>query len=105
MVSHSGSLTELFLKVNKSPIASDFEFLFADESLVERNKWGFLKSLNTNSKAIYLFIGPEGGWSENERKLLGANPRINHLALGPKVLRVPVATAAALTLINENLGI
>jgi 16S rRNA (uracil1498-N3)-methyltransferase len=42
-----------------------------------------------------LYIGPEGGWSAEEMSLFGARG-IRCLSLGPRVLRVETAVAAAL---------
>jgi 16S rRNA (uracil1498-N3)-methyltransferase len=41
-------------------------------------------------------IGPEGGWSEAERKEIMQHPRVVALGLGPQILKVPTACVAAL---------
>ncbi len=68
----------------------------ADES-VARNSWGSLSGLALEDKKhVAIFIGPEGGWSEAERKTLHASAHI--FSLGPHVLRVPTAVVSAYVL-------
>jgi 16S rRNA (uracil1498-N3)-methyltransferase len=45
-----------------------------------------------------ILIGPEGGFSEAERKRLAALPQAHPTALGPRILRADTAAVAALTL-------
>ncbi|MSP22614.1 MAG: 16S rRNA (uracil(1498)-N(3))-methyltransferase [Dehalococcoidia bacterium] len=53
-------------------------------------------------KAIALYIGPEGGWTEAER---AAHAESGHpVSLGPRTLRVETAAAVALALILEALS-
>ena len=49
----------------------------------------FLLNLKKNSN-IYLFIGPEGGWTENERKIF-KKYNLNILSLGKNILRAETA--------------
>ena len=51
-----------------------------------------------------IFIGPEGGFSESERKKLTAMPGAHRVALGPRILRADTAAVAALTLWQTQLG-
>jgi 16S rRNA (uracil1498-N3)-methyltransferase len=51
-----------------------------------------------------VLIGPEGGFAEEERKTLLAQPRLVRLALGPRILRADTAAVAALSLVQSALG-
>ncbi|WBU58283.1 16S rRNA (uracil(1498)-N(3))-methyltransferase [Paracoccus sediminicola] len=74
--------------------------LWADESLagtserlsgLEKGKWAVL-------------IGPEGGFSEAERRRLRDAAFVAPLTLGPRILRADTAAVAALTLFQASLG-
>ncbi|TMV84801.1 16S rRNA (uracil(1498)-N(3))-methyltransferase [Thioclava sp. BHET1] len=51
-----------------------------------------------------ILIGPEGGFSEAERKRLATLPAAHAVALGPRILRADTAAVAALTLWQLSLG-
>ncbi|MET0295372.1 MAG: 16S rRNA (uracil(1498)-N(3))-methyltransferase [Phenylobacterium sp.] len=51
-----------------------------------------------------VLIGPEGGFSPEERTLLRALPFAQPAALGPRILRADTAAIAALTLWQARLG-
>ncbi|MDC7784517.1 16S rRNA (uracil(1498)-N(3))-methyltransferase [Rhodoplanes sp. TEM] len=53
---------------------------------------------------LAVLIGPEGGFSEDERDLLLARPGVIRLALGPRILRADTAAVAALALVQAVLG-
>jgi len=53
---------------------------------------------------IDVLIGPEGGFSEEERALLLKQPTILRLALGPRIMRADTAAVAALAVIQAVLG-
>ena len=53
---------------------------------------------------VAVLIGPEGGFSEDEREALIKIPNVLRLALGPRVLRADTAAVAALTLVQAVLG-
>lgn len=52
---------------------------------------------HTNIKNIGLFIGPEGGWTENEENLFKKN-KISSISLGETVLRAETASIVACAL-------
>jgi 16S rRNA (uracil1498-N3)-methyltransferase len=56
------------------------------------------------SVGIDVLIGPEGGFAEEERLNLLAQPRLVRLALGPRILRADTAAVAALSLVQSALG-
>ncbi|ABF62053.1 protein of unknown function DUF558 (plasmid) [Ruegeria sp. TM1040] len=51
-----------------------------------------------------ILIGPEGGFSDAERKRLHAMPQAHVVSLGPRILRADTAAVAALTLWQQRLG-
>ena len=51
-----------------------------------------------------ILIGPEGGFSEAERKRLHALPYSHVVSLGPRILRADTAAVAAMTLWQQALG-
>jgi 16S rRNA (uracil1498-N3)-methyltransferase len=53
---------------------------------------------------LAVLIGPEGGFSDEERAALVKQPNIVRLALGPRILRADTAAVAALALVQAVLG-
>ncbi|AUR02275.1 RNA methyltransferase-like protein [Phaeobacter inhibens] len=51
-----------------------------------------------------IVIGPEGGFSEAERKRLHALPQSHVVSLGPRILRADTAAVAALTVWQQRYG-
>jgi 16S rRNA (uracil1498-N3)-methyltransferase len=51
-----------------------------------------------------LLIGPEGGFTESERRALLARAHVVRLSLGPRVLRADTAAVAALALVQAARG-
>ena len=51
-----------------------------------------------------ILIGPEGGFSEDERKRLRGMDHATPISLGPRILRADTAAVAALTLWQSTLG-
>jgi 16S rRNA (uracil1498-N3)-methyltransferase len=53
---------------------------------------------------LAVLIGPEGGFSEEERAALSQRPKVVRISLGPRILRADTAAVAALTLVQAVLG-
>jgi 16S rRNA (uracil1498-N3)-methyltransferase len=51
-----------------------------------------------------VLVGPEGGFSEDERRMLMARPNTRRISLGPRILRADTAAVAALALVQAALG-
>jgi RsmE family RNA methyltransferase len=49
---------------------------------------------------ITVLIGPEGGFSSNEKEMLLSNPKITSVSLGTRVLRSEVAVISMLACVN-----
>jgi 16S rRNA (uracil1498-N3)-methyltransferase len=71
---------------------------FADEDLSREGLYGTRgEPLSLRDEPVVsLLIGPEGGWSSQERSLMAAHARVHPLGLGPRILKVPTACVAAL---------
>ena len=53
---------------------------------------------------LAVLIGPEGGFSAEEREMIAARPNTVALSLGPRILRADTAAVVALTLVQSVLG-
>jgi len=53
---------------------------------------------------VAVLIGPEGGFTDEERAMLLRRPNLVRLALGPRILRADTAAVAALALVGAVLG-
>lgn len=53
---------------------------------------------------LAVLIGPEGGFSDDERDMLLARDGVIRLALGPRILRADTAAVAAFALVQAVLG-
>ncbi|WP_293576231.1 16S rRNA (uracil(1498)-N(3))-methyltransferase [Phaeobacter sp.] len=80
----------------------DRQLMFCDEAEV-----GAALALTTGGGTgapWAIVIGPEGGFSESERKRLHALPQSHVVSLGPRILRADTAVVAALTLWQQCHG-
>ena len=78
----------------------DRKLMFCDEAEVGAGK--VLGEAGPGPWAI--LIGPEGGFSDAERKRLQSLPFANVVSLGPRILRADTAAVAAMTLWQQALG-
>lgn len=79
----------------------DRHLLFCDEGLAGRSST-LPNDLPQGPWAI--LIGPEGGFSPDERSHLHSLPFAHAISLGPRILRADTAAVAAMTLWQQNLG-
>lgn len=80
----------------------DRVLVFCDEDAPVEDPVGALK--NGPQGPLTVLVGPEGGFSPEERTLLRARPDSIVLSLGPRVLRADTAAVAALTLVQACRG-
>lgn len=73
--------------------------IFADESLSDQSC-----ATNLPAAPAAILIGPEGGFSDSERKRLRTMENVYSIALGPRILRADTASVAALTLWQSQQG-
>jgi 16S rRNA (uracil1498-N3)-methyltransferase len=76
--------------------------VFCDESAEVKDPIAALGTVPRGPVAVLL--GPEGGFSAEERALLLGKPYTVRLSLGPRVLRADTAAVAALALVNAVIG-
>ncbi|MCV2891051.1 16S rRNA (uracil(1498)-N(3))-methyltransferase [Ruegeria aquimaris] len=80
---------------------ADRQLMFCDEA--EAGSALRLASEGRN-KPWAILIGPEGGFSEAERKRLHAMEQSHVVSLGPRILRADTAAVASMTLWQQALG-
>ncbi|SHE95939.1 16S rRNA (uracil1498-N3)-methyltransferase [Kaistia soli DSM 19436] len=76
--------------------------IFCDEDETGADPVSVLRALPPTPLAV--LIGPEGGFSPEERTLLKALPFVTAIALGPRILRADTAAVAALALVQAVAG-
>lgn len=76
--------------------------IFCDESAATQNPLPVLQGIE--EKRLGLLIGPEGGFSEDERRQLHALPFVTAIPLGPRILRADTAAVAALAVVQAAIG-
>jgi 16S rRNA (uracil1498-N3)-methyltransferase len=77
--------------------------VFCDEEAPVANPLDAL-SAAPDATEVALLIGPEGGFTDEERAAIGRLPNVLRLSLGPRILRADTAAVAALALIQARFG-
>lgn len=77
--------------------------IFCDEAHETNGPLDALQALNLTGP-LSLLIGPEGGFSDDEREFLHSAPHVHAIPLGPRILRADTAAVAALALIQATHG-
>jgi len=79
--------------------------LFCDESEGSNNPLLTLAQLKeAGPQPLAVLIGPEGGFSEDERNRLRGLDFVTPIPLGPRILRADTAAVAALTVVQATVG-
>ncbi len=76
--------------------------IFCDEMVEEGDGLDRLSSLK--GKKLALLIGPEGGFSDDERLALRSMDCVHAISLGPRILRADTAAVAALAVLQATAG-
>ena len=76
--------------------------VFCDEREDAQSPIETLRSMPPSPLA--LLVGPEGGFSEDERATLRRLPFVTVISLGPRILRADTAAVAALAVIQAAIG-
>ncbi len=76
--------------------------VFCDEAQTNQNAISLLEAKRDETMA--LLIGPEGGFSDEERELLAQRSNVIKLGLGPRILRADTAAVAALAMLQAHAG-
>jgi 16S rRNA (uracil1498-N3)-methyltransferase len=80
----------------------DRRLILADETAVSSSPVETLTALR--GQKVGLLIGPEGGFSDDERERMRAMPQMVGISLGPRILRADTAAVAALAVIQATIG-
>jgi 16S rRNA (uracil1498-N3)-methyltransferase len=84
-------------------LAPDELVVFCDEDAEIADPLAALRAAGTAGR-ITVLIGPEGGFTEDERTAVLKHARLCRLSLGPRILRADTAGVAALALVQAVLG-
>lgn len=78
------------------------QLVFCDEAADLKSPIEALSALQAGPVAV--LIGPEGGFSPEERQQILSLPVARAISLGPRIMRADTAAVAALALVNAVLG-
>jgi 16S rRNA (uracil1498-N3)-methyltransferase len=81
----------------------DRRLIYCDEASHTQNPLEALVDVPRGGKMAVL-IGPEGGFSDEERAMLRALPFVTAIPLGPRILRADTAAVAALAVVQAAIG-
>ena len=81
---------------------TDRRIIYCDEGDAGQNPLPLLREIK--ERRLALLVGPEGGFSDDERKMLRALPFVTAIPLGPRILRADTAAVAALSVIQATVG-
>jgi len=76
--------------------------IFCDEDSETNNPLPALSRIE--ERQLALLVGPEGGFSDEERHLLRSLPFVTAIPLGPRILRADTAAVAALAVVQAAIG-
>jgi len=76
--------------------------IFCDEDASTNNPMAALQGIK--ERKLGLLVGPEGGFSDDERRMLRALPFVTAIPLGSRILRADTAAVAALAVIQATIG-
>ncbi|MFK3689272.1 16S rRNA (uracil(1498)-N(3))-methyltransferase [Agrobacterium tumefaciens] len=80
----------------------DRRIIYCDEGDAGQNPLPVLRAVK--ERKLALLVGPEGGFSEEERALLRSLAFVTPIPLGPRILRADTAAVAALAVIQACIG-
>ena len=100
------SIPELKPAMKLSQLLSDWDetrqIIFCDEGTETNNPLSQLRTQSTEKFA--LLIGPEGGFSAQERETLQSLNHVTPIPLGPRILRADTALVAAMAVLQATIG-
>ncbi|MEP1209119.1 MAG: 16S rRNA (uracil(1498)-N(3))-methyltransferase [Rhizobiaceae bacterium] len=83
-------------------LPTERRLIFCDEGEATQNPLTPLEGVEKGPLSV--LVGPEGGFSEDERALLHSHANVTPIPLGPRVLRADTAAVAALAIIQASIG-
>ncbi|MGR9169432.1 16S rRNA (uracil(1498)-N(3))-methyltransferase [Rhizobium sp. KDH_Rht_773_N] len=81
---------------------ADRRIIYCDEGDAGQNPLPLLSKVS--ERKLALLVGPEGGFSEEERARLRSLDFVTAIPLGPRILRADTAAVAALAVIQAAIG-
>jgi 16S rRNA (uracil1498-N3)-methyltransferase len=81
---------------------SDRRIIYCDEGDAGQNPLPILSGIK--ERKLALLVGPEGGFSEEERTRLRSLDFVTAIPLGPRILRADTAAVAAMAVIQAAVG-
>lgn len=81
---------------------SERRIIYCDEDSATQNPLPALQKIA--EKSLALLVGPEGGFSDEERQILRGLPFVTAIPLGPRILRADTAAVAALAVVQAAIG-
>jgi 16S rRNA (uracil1498-N3)-methyltransferase len=78
--------------------------VFCDEDAPAADPIRALEAARNRATKLAVVVGPEGGFTEEERALVLGHPACIRISLGPRVLRADTAAVAVLALVQATLG-
>ncbi len=82
---------------------ADRSLFFADEAAEVESPLCAFEGLERGAP-MAVIVGPEGGFSDAERRLIRAMPNARTVSLGPRIMRADTAAVALLALVNAAVG-
>jgi 16S rRNA (uracil1498-N3)-methyltransferase len=92
------------LPVALKAMEDDRLVVFCDEDAPLTNPLRALEQVGNIPAKLAVIVGPEGGFTEEERALVLGHPNSVRVSLGPRVLRADTAAVAVLALVAATLG-
>jgi 16S rRNA (uracil1498-N3)-methyltransferase len=78
--------------------------IFCDEDAPVANPVDALSRVRNNKAKFAVIVGPEGGFTDEERTLVAAREGCIRVSLGPRILRADTAAVAVLAVVQSTLG-
>jgi 16S rRNA (uracil1498-N3)-methyltransferase len=78
--------------------------VFCDEDAPVSNPVEALSGVGNRGPKLAVVVGPEGGFTDEERALVVAHEGCVRVSLGPRILRADTAAVAALAIVQSVLG-
>lgn len=95
---------ETDLGVFLNTLEKDRLLVFCDEDAPVSNPVDALAKLGNKRAKLAVVVGPEGGFTDQERALVAAHETCVRVSLGPRILRADTAAVAALAIVQAVLG-
>ncbi len=92
------------LEAALADLEPDRVLVFCDEGAPVANPYEALRNLGNNKARLAVIVGPEGGFTDEERARVGAHESVVRVSLGPRILRADTAAVAALAIVQSALG-